>query len=301
MWQEKRYGVASPRPWHRQNGDFGANLADIFADRRHAAVVLTGLLGFWCLWGIRRTGVSLERQRDATAGGVHYPRSAGEFRSWFGSDADCLDCLEWLRRPQGSVCPLCGHLRERAVADDGYKCASCVGRTSVTTGTIFRSPQAPLTVWSEACWLIASGTDGMSALSLQRSLEIGSYPTSWAMLHRLRSVLVRQGRDRLTGTVKADETYIGGYESGLSGGRAKGKKVLVGPATKVSTSSATPTSRAANEPARARGEDPGELLPANHRVASLVKRWLTPPSPPEGRGHPLIMDKPREAPPWRAS
>jgi len=27
----------------------------------------------------------------------------------------------------------------------------------------------------------------MSALSLQRSLEIGSYATAWAMLHRLRS------------------------------------------------------------------------------------------------------------------
>jgi transposase-like protein len=26
--------------------------------------------------------------------------------------------------------------------------------------------------------------------------------------------------------------------------------------------------------ARARGEDPGELLPAVHRIASLVKRWL---------------------------
>ena len=33
--------------------------------------------------------------------GVHYPRSAGEFRSWFGTDADCLDYLDWLRWPQG--------------------------------------------------------------------------------------------------------------------------------------------------------------------------------------------------------
>ena len=72
--------------------------------------------------------------------------------------------------------------------------------------------------------MFASGKDGMSALSLQRSLEIGSYPTAWAMLHRLRSVLVRPGRDRLTGTAQVDETYIGGEEPGLRGGRAKGKK-----------------------------------------------------------------------------
>ena len=71
--------------------------------------------------------------------------------------------------------------------------------------------------------------------SLHRSLEIGSYPTAWAMLHRLRSVLVRPGRDRLTGTVEVDETFIGGQEAGLRGGRASaGKKVLTGIAVEVS-------------------------------------------------------------------
>jgi hypothetical protein len=76
--------------------------------------------------------------------------------------------------------------------------------------------------------MFATGKDGMSALSLQRALEIGSYPTAWAMLHRLRSVLVRPGRERLTGVVEVDETYMSGEEPGLRGGRAKGKKLLVG-------------------------------------------------------------------------
>ena len=49
----------------------------------------------------------------------------------------------------------------------------------------------------------------MSALSLQQSLEGGSDQTAWAMLGRLRSVLVRPGRDRLAGRVEVDETYIG--------------------------------------------------------------------------------------------
>ena len=53
------------------------------------------------------------------------------------------------------------------------------------------------------------------------------------MLHRLRSVLVRPGRDRLTGVVEVDETYIGGEEPGLAGGRARGKKVLTGIAVEV--------------------------------------------------------------------
>ena len=55
----------------------------------------------------------------------------------------------------------------------------------------------PLSEWSgsgatrELHETISSQKDGISALSLQRSLEIGSYQTAWAMLHRLRSVLVR--------------------------------------------------------------------------------------------------------------
>ena len=43
---------------------------------------------------------------------------------------------------------------------------------------------------------------------------IGSYQTAWA--NRLRSVLVRPGRDRLAGLVVVDETFIGGEESGCA-------------------------------------------------------------------------------------
>jgi len=251
---------------------------------------------------------------------VHYPGSVGEFQAWFRTDADCLDYLEWLRWPTGFVCPACCHAGGWRLDDDRFKCAGCGCRTSVTAGTIFDRTRTPLTVWFTACWLFASGKDGISALSLQRTLEIGSYQTVWAMLHRLRSVLVRPGRDRLAGTVEVDETFIGGEEPGLRGGRARGKKVLTGIAVEVHepkgigrcrmapladasaaslhafvTDHVEPGSRVITDAwqgyrgldklgyahdrrsqraARARGEDPGELLPAVHRVAALVKRWL---------------------------
>ena len=165
--------------------------------------------------------------------GVDYPGSVGELRSWFPTDADCLDYLDWLRWPDGFVCPSCGCAGGWRVADGRYKCAGCGGRTSVTARTLFDRRRSPLTVWFEVVWAFASGKDGISALSLQRTLEIGSYVTAWAMLHRLRAVLVRPGRDRLTGTVEVDETYIGGAEQGLRGGRARGKKVLVAIAIEV--------------------------------------------------------------------
>lgn len=160
--------------------------------------------------------------------GLHYPRSTGEFRSWFSTDEDCLDYLDWLRWPDGFVCPRCANVGGWPVADGRFKCAACGARTSVTAGTLFDRRRSPLTVWFTACWMFAAQSNGISASSLQKLLEIGSYPTAWAMLHRLRSVLVRPGRERLTGAVEVDETYFGGEEPGLRGGRQKGKKVLVG-------------------------------------------------------------------------
>ncbi len=170
---------------------------------------------------------------DHPRAGTHYPRSVGEFQAWFRTDADCLDYLEWLRWPAGFACADCGHDGGWRLGDGRFKCSGCGGRTSVTAGTIFDRTRTPLTVWFSACWLFATGKDGVSALSLKRTLEIGSYQTAWAMVHRLRSVVVRPGRDRLAGRVEVDETYIGGEESGLPGGRARGKKVLTGIAVEV--------------------------------------------------------------------
>ena len=166
-------------------------------------------------------------------GGRDYPRSLGEFQAWFGTDADCLDYLEWVRWPQWFTCPECGISQGWRLGDARIMCAACGHRTSVTAGTIFDRTRTPLTVWFTACWLFATARDGISALSLQRSLGIGSCQTAWAMLGRLRSVLVRPGRDRLAGRVEVDETYTGGQEPGLRGGRARGKKVLTGIAVEV--------------------------------------------------------------------
>ena len=165
--------------------------------------------------------------------GFHYPRSEGEFRSWFGTDAACLDYLEWLRWPEGFVCGTCGNAGGWRLSDGRIKCGGCSRRTSVISGTIFDRTRTPLTVWFTAAWLFATAKDGVSAQSLQRTLEFGSYQTAWAILHRLRSVLVRPGRERLSGRVEVDETFIGGAEPGLRGGRQRGKKSLVVVAVEV--------------------------------------------------------------------
>ncbi len=168
---------------------------------------------------------------------------------WGGGSPSCRHALSEVRgRVPGLVPHRCGlhglpgvacglrlrGLRPRRRLGDGrYRCSGCGGRTSVTAGTIFDRTRTPLTVWFTASWLFAASKDGISALSLQRTLEIGSDQTAWALLHRLRSVLVRPGRDRLGGVVEVDETYSGGEEPGLAGGRARGKKVLTGIAVEI--------------------------------------------------------------------
>ena len=147
-----------------------------------------------------------------------------ELQAWFRTEADCLDYLEGLRWPAGFVCCDCGHAGGWRLGDGRFEFAGCQARTSTTAGTIFNRTRTPLTVWFTACWMFASDKGGVSALSLQRALEIGSYQTAWTMLHRLRSVLVRPGRERLAGTVEVGETIIGGREPGLRGGRASARR-----------------------------------------------------------------------------
>ena len=58
-------------------------------------------------------------------------------------------------------------------------------------------------------------------------LGLGSYHTAWTWLHKLRRAMVRPGRDRLSGEVDADETYIGGEKPGKRGRGAAGKVLVV--------------------------------------------------------------------------
>lgn len=96
----------------------------------------------------------------------------------------------------------------------------------MTAGTIFQDTHLPLTVWFRAIWLVTSQKTGASALGVQRVLGLGSYKTAWTILHKLRRAMVRPGRDRLSGRVEVDETYLGGPEEGAAG-RWTEQKALV--------------------------------------------------------------------------
>ena len=160
--------------------------------------------------------------------GVHYPGGTAQLRAWFPDDAACLDYLDWLRWPGGFVCPHCASTRAWPLSDGRYSCGGCKRRVSVTAGTIFHGTRTPLTVWFEAAWLMMTSKAGTSALNLQRVLGLGSYQTAWAMLHRYRTVMIVPGRDKLSGEVEVDETFIGGVRHGKRGRGAEGKVLVAG-------------------------------------------------------------------------
>ena len=59
-------------------------------------------------------------------------------------------------------------------------------------------------------------------------MGFGSYKTVWAWLHKIRRAMVRTGRDKLSGIVEVDETFIGGKETGSGKqGRGADSKTLV--------------------------------------------------------------------------
>src|SRR4030043_460349 len=98
-----------------------------------------------------------------------------------------------------------------------FQVVNCGYRTSVIAGTVFQDTKKPLRLWFRAIWHVTSQKYGANALGLQRVLGLGSYRTAWTWLHKLRCAMVRPGRERLSGVVEADETYIGGEAPGKRG------------------------------------------------------------------------------------
>lgn len=247
--------------------------------------------------------------------GLDYPKSYAELRAWFDEDWKCLDYLDWLRWPDGFVCPHCHSVIAWRLSDARWKCADCDRKVSATAGTSFDKTRTPLTVWFAVAWRMVSDKVGISATQVQREFEFGSYQTAWTMLHRYRSVMVRPGRDRLRGDVEVDESLLGGPEPGVPGRGALGK-VLFAAAVElddwgfgrarlallpdasgaslrkflldnVEPGSVLVTDGWSGYPPAARdlytlkatsiaasGLEAHEVLPAVHRVFSLVKRWL---------------------------
>lgn len=242
-----------------------------------------------------------------------YPRTILEFEQRFATEEDCRRYLFQMRWPEGFSCPRCGSIKAWATKRGLYRCSQCDYQISVTAGTIFQDTRKPLRLWFRAIWHVTSQKNGVSALGLQRVLGLPRYETTWIWLQKLRVAMVRPGRDRLSGIIEIDETYIGGEKPGKRGRGSAGKALVMIAAQEneghlgrirlsrlpdASTESLSRAVQEAVEPGsmvrtdnwagygqlaslgyihavvRETAETGENLLPLAHRAASLLKRWL---------------------------
>lgn len=156
-----------------------------------------------------------------------FPRNFEEFLDWFSTEEDCAAYLEWIRWPAGFVCPKCDGTKAWRTDRGLWHCQGCKRQSSVTVGTVFEDSRKPLRLWFHVMWLMMAQKTGLSARNLCDTYGFGSYQTAWGWLQKLRSVMIRIGRERLVGRVEVDEAYVGGQKEGTRGRGAEGKTLVL--------------------------------------------------------------------------
>ncbi len=164
-----------------------------------------------------------------------FPKSLIEFQDRFSTEQECAAYLYSLRWPQGFVCPECGKDRAWSLKHKvaTYECTDCHRQTSVTAGTIMHGTKLPLRTWFLAAFLMATHTNGISALQLQSMLGLGSYRTAWMLAGKLRRAMVDPERSPLAGIVEIDEASLplrtkDDPPAGGGGRSHEGKMLIVG-------------------------------------------------------------------------
>lgn len=128
----------------------------------------------------------------------------------FPDDRVCAEYLFEKRWPSGFVCPVCGGVKgwELACKRFTWECGACGRQTSVTAGTVMHRSKVSLRTWFLAAHLMATHSNGISALQMQAQLGLGSYKTAWLLGHKLRRAMLNPDREPLAGVVEVDETSI---------------------------------------------------------------------------------------------
>jgi len=159
------------------------------------------------------------------------------------TEADARKLFEGMRWPNGPVCTFddCGGSEVYRISVAGktlksgrvvgprelYKCKACRRQFSVTKGTAFEDSKIPLRYWLTVMYRMCSSKKSVSARQIEREFGL-SHRAAWFMCHRIRWMMTDKNPDRLTGTVEADETYVGGKLRGHTKARSAANMAATG-------------------------------------------------------------------------
>src|SRR3989344_3777387 len=119
---------------------------------------------------------------------VEYPETMQEFIDRFSTEEDCREYLVEVRWSNRFTCPHCAHTHAWKLARGILKCKKCHRDISATAGNVF---------------------------------------AGWHLLKKIRTGMVRVGRERLSGLVEVDEVFLGGVKPGKRGRGALGKVLVL--------------------------------------------------------------------------
>lgn len=129
-----------------------------------------------------------------------------------------VEFIEQQRWSGHPACPRCGDMSVYQMRDSKtgerqknyrWRCNGCKQQFTVRIGTVFEDSRIPLRHWCFAFWRAATSKKGVSALEIHRQTGL-SYKSCLFLLHRIRFAMAPSTTGPLTGTVEADETYVGG-------------------------------------------------------------------------------------------
>lgn len=159
----------------------------------------------------------------------------------FFADIDrCNEYMVQIKWPDGKiVCPVCGSdkigkIETRKMLRCNAK--GCRKQFSYKVGTIFEDSPLGLDKWFVAVWSIVNCKNGISSYELSKDLGI-TQKSAWFMLHRIRLAMQEGTFTKLSGTIEADETFVGGKaknmhhevrERKIRGRGAVGKAIVQG-------------------------------------------------------------------------
>lgn len=166
-----------------------------------------------------------------------FPKTLLEAVKYFSDPDTCFAFMCEIRWPKGVSCPRCHADRLSFLSTRKlWKCLECKRQFSVKVGTIMEDSPIGLDKWLVAIWLIGGAKNGISSYEIHRALGL-CQKTAWFLLHRIRLAMRQGSIEKMSGTVEADETYIGGKAKNMhewrrklkiQGRGATGKAIVMG-------------------------------------------------------------------------